>query len=512
MIVNGRILWGALLGACISPPPAQDRRPDGGKPPPPSALEVRPASGVSGTMRVAVALTQPVTLAASDYPVSVSRKNGEPIEVSVSLSPTGTEIGLIPLEPWPKGEVIAIDIGPGFVGTTGEALAMTGTSLEFTTADSGAAGPMSAMAADTATAAMVLRSPSPGEDAPLNLAFISVEVSPPEAAAELEHLFLADDRGSVRADVVASSEDGIVLASLPRFSGPCAPLCPVTTYRVSDGVGGALRTSSTADAVAPVLTSSTVLTIGDQIAIDLALSKPVLLHGSVIDATGMSAPLALPLIAASEIRVDPGALLAPNASYTFTIDGTDLAGNALSTISISVLTPERIEATIDELVPTPLHDWNNSDGTGVAFGPYPGNGAVTSADEWIEIINRSSVAIDLTTSSLVLRKVDAHPTETVLGTLSEAYFGNGGSLTAWGPGEAMVFHPKGAMSKRGFAFELILGPRLLDRVAVGDVDNAVSPSTTPPDSAHEALAKDIEGTWRWCVPNPGDPLPPRDCI
>jgi hypothetical protein len=504
---------------CISPPTPAMRASDAGQVAPPSVVEVRPRYGVAADAPVAVALSEPVMLAGNEYPVSLKRTTGAQVDAKIDLSAAGDEIDLVPILGWPVDEVIEIDIGPGFVSDSGAPLVVSPMALEFDTVSSTTAPAMTAAPPMATTASMIVRSPVPGQQAPYNLAYVSVVVSPASAAQGLQHVDLASEHGRTTAYVVGAG-DGVLLAMLPMSSGPCEPLCPNGLYHVTtegdaiqaiDGPRGEVATSSIADLVPPVLTSSTVLIEGDQLAFDLTFSEPVLLRGMFRTANGTPMPLVLPVVASDEIHIEPGARLMPSSRYTFSIDGVDLANNALSSIEIDAQTPPRIEAQIDQIVPTPLHDWNHSDGSGVPFGPYPGTGTVSSADEWVQLVNLSAQAIDLTTAGLVLRVVDSSTTETALGSISAIYFGDGGSVTSWWPGEAVVFHPKGTMSKRGFAIELILGSRLLDRVSVGDVDNAVSSSTTPPDDAHEALTKTASGDWRWCVPQPGDPVPGNDC-
>jgi hypothetical protein len=519
---SGLLLVGLSLVDCFSPSTSSLARSDGGESAPPSVLEVRPRYDVAPDAMVVVALSEQVMLLGTEIPVSLKRSSGDLVRARAGLSATGSEIELVPYESWPVADVISIEIGAGLVGRSGLSLDTTAEPLEFETV---AASIPSMSAAPTPMAetpvALVVRTPVPGSLAPLNLQFVSVALSPSMDAAHLKHLVLTEEGGRrVMADVVASSAGGMLLAQLPPFRGPCDPLCAAHEYRVSseengivavDGPRGAVLTSTAADVELPTLTSSTTIVRGDQVAIDLAFTEPVLIRGVLGGRDGSVARLTLPLTASRLVRADEGAPLQPDTDYTFSFEGSDLAGNPVRPMRFEVHTLPRIDVAIDEIVAVPMHDWNDSDGIGAPFDPYPGEGEVTSSDQWVELINVSGSPIDLTTSGLALRAIDSSPTETILGTTREAYFGDGGTPTRWWPGEAIVLHPKGTLSRRGFVLEVVLGPRLLDRVAVGDVDRSVSPSTTPPDGRHEALAKDAMGRWLWCVPTPGDPLVSRDC-
>ena len=55
------------------------------------------------------------------------------------------------------------------------------------------------------------------------------------------------------------------------------------------------------------------------------------------------------------------------------------------------------QIVINEIVTDPQQDWNDSEGgDGIPFNNVPGNGTITPTDEWIELLNTGSEAVDLT--------------------------------------------------------------------------------------------------------------------
>lgn len=336
-------------------------------------------------------------------------------------------------------------------------------------------------------------------------------------------MLVSSDAPSARvvAMVEASAADGLLLARLPRFEGPCAPLCPSTRYRIeladipasrSFSAESEIAISSEVDRIAPKITSSTILVQGGRVRVEIAATKAIIARGAAQRVGGDWEALDFPLIASSTVVAEPKQALAPDTDYALRVEVEDLAGNSLAPLNFAVRTPPRIEITINELVPVPFHVWSHGDGAGPPFGPHPGTGSVTSADQWVELVNHSSRAIDLRTAGLVLWTIGRAPKQTILSHTRDLYFGNGGSPEHWGPGEALVFHPKGTMSSRGFVLELTMRDQPLDRISVGGMSDAVARSTSPPDTVHESLARDAAGRFHWCIPNPGDPLPPRQCV
>jgi len=164
--------------------------------------------------------------------------------------------------------------------------------------------------------------------------------------------------------------------------------------------------------------------------------------------------------------------------------------------------PDEVRVQLTEVVPTPLHDWG-SEVDGVGLDGRPGTGAVTDADEWIEVVNVSDRAVDLTQVDLRVRVRDATPVEHDLAASAQLYFGRGGDITRWGVGEPLVLRPRGSMAQRDVTIEIVWGEQVLDRVYLGRTAGADHAGGMPPDLDHEAIARDGD-VWRWCRPSPGE--------
>ncbi len=101
--------------------------------------------------------------------------------------------------------------------------------------------------------------------------------------------------------------------------------------------------------------------------------------------------------------------------------------------------PSRV--LINEIVTWARQDWDDSaGGNGVSFDSVPGSGAFdNSTDEWVELYNASSCAIDLRNHAISF--VDGTPNTYVFGVTVGAQvlrFSVGGSVTDFRPGEYLV--------------------------------------------------------------------------
>jgi hypothetical protein len=510
-----------VCAACLSPPaPTRSSTIDGGIEVAPSIIEVQPDQGVPPDALIAILLSEPAMLAVPEFPIAVRRSTGDPVDSNISFGASGYEIDVRPSPTWPMGDTLEIVIAAGLVGRSGLPLVLPNRPISFSTAvqTSSTTGVDPRPAPLQGPSMLVIRAPTPGTQCPMNLATVTVELSPP---VEIQQIFLVDSATRIPA-VVESSLDGTMLARLPRFAGACAPLCPSTKYRVEvadpsiaiavDGPRGEVMTSTSSDDAPPSVTATSAVFQSEQLIVTIQADEPVLLRGTVRTSSAVFIPLLFPLLPKASVLGSPVGELPSDSEVTIEVSGEDVAGNALADVVMPFHTPARIEVMISEAVPHPLHDWNHSDGVGVPFDDHPGTGAVTSADQWVELVNLSTFPVDLTAAGIVLRVLDETPTDTELDAAPEYYFGDGGSVTSWWPGEALVLHPKGTMSKRGFVLIVVIGDRELDRVGVGDVSGAVSQTTTPPDMAHEALGRTAVGDWKWCLPTPGDPAPDSQCL
>jgi hypothetical protein len=483
----------AIISACWTeqPPAVPDE-------PPPMLIGLRPAANVQAQDAVTISFSAPITLASEGWPITVETPDHRVLPVGVSMTSGGKELWLAPIEGWPPGQRIRVELHAGFVDRAGRPLLLPAESPAFETAIE-----------EVEPNQIAIRYPPVAPPAPLNLRWLALSASNREMLPQ--EVVLERDLQRIVAPVERTTEGGVFLARLPEHRGVCDPLCPGTRY-VIEGVRGEVVTATIADAIPPVLTSTRVVIRGDRVILEVEASEPVLLSARLVAPDGTETAIALPLIASRSVFVAPDTkILSSGGEYLIVTEVEDIAGNALEPFAVGFRAPTLVAAQITEVVPAPIHDWNDSDKTGVAFDAYPGSGPVTDSDEWIEIVNTSSFAIDLAAAGLSVRTLDTSPTETVLDGVAHLYFGYGGSRAAWQPGEALVFRPRGSISQRAFTIELHSGTRRLDSVIVGDVSGADANEGTPPDLDHEALARDPSGVFRWCRPTPGDPLPAQDC-
>ncbi|CAN0479583.1 unnamed protein product, partial [Laminaria digitata] len=122
-----------------------------------------------------------------------------------------------------------------------------------------------------------------------------------------------------------------------------------------------------------------------------------------------------------------------------------------------------------------------------------GLGAVNDNDEWVELVNLSERAVDLLQAGLELRALDGSPSVTPVDAAPALYFGAGGSVRSWKPGEALVVRPRGSLSQRELRLELYGSGALLDTLQIGGVGEADHPGGGLLDTVHEAIARDQHG-------------------
>ncbi|MBK6685162.1 MAG: hypothetical protein IPG45_11900 [Deltaproteobacteria bacterium] len=362
-----------------------------------------------------------------------------------------------------------------------------------------------------------VRAPAPGRTAPTNLRWLYAEAQPTPIGDPVA-LRLIGEGGAIEAEVVRR-EGGQVLAEVQSATGPCRGLCPHTTYQLSsegkvlDLPELMVATGTVADRVAPTLTSTSVFWVGDGIELDVFASEAIVVRGDVRDRHGLNVALISAPLAGAQVRLRPETELPPRAEVSITLFTEDLAGNLGPTIQLTTRTPPRLQVQIQEVVPTALRDWGDTaGGGGVPFDPWPGVGTVSSADEWVELVNRGTEAIDIDQARIELWALDGSPTVTPLAGALATYFGAGGSRRAWWPGEALVLRARGDLSQRGLTLELWAGRRRLDRVQIGSGELEQHAGGSPIDPQRESVARTRSGAWAWCAPTPGDPVPNGDCL
>ena len=136
------------------------------------------------------------------------------------------------------------------------------------------------------------------------------------------------------------------------------------------------------------------------------------------------------------------------ATHTSTITNTPT--RTLTPTNTSTTAPQVV--VINEVVTDPQQDWNDSSGgDGVSFNATVGSGSITDTDEWLELYNAGSTAIDLTSSTGWVLTITDSSTDTLnfLSSTSTAIFvfSNGGSLNNFQAGEYLVIgNPPGTMN------------------------------------------------------------------
>ncbi|NIR52986.1 T9SS type A sorting domain-containing protein [candidate division KSB1 bacterium] len=172
--------------------------------------------------------------------------------------------------------------------------------------------------------------------------------------------------------------------------------------------------------------------LGDRTAVDVYAE---FMNGKVMALTGLS----------------PGQII--------TIDG-----------STSQLAPAIV---INEIVTDPQQDWNDSEaGNDTPFDNVPGSGTGTDTDEWLELYNADSEAVNLEQGDgWTLELLDTTPE--ILNFANpgntEFVFSNGGDLSHFQPGEYLVIgNPPGEINNDIFiVFKNELGA-IVDDVEIGD--------------------------------------------
>jgi hypothetical protein len=469
-----------------------------GLPEPPAVLGLEPREGVPDDQVLTVALSEPVFVS-GDWPIAVVRPGAGSVPCAVESKGSVLEIG--PRPRWPAGASLEVAIGEGIVAEEGAPLAAV--RLPFTT-----------VPPDRPELPVTVRAPVPGDPAPLNLAYVTLAID-----EEASDVALASGAAGEVPLVRDRASGGLARFALPPSRGPCRPLCPETLYEIAapgypiaEGALGRVATGSTADDAPPEVVSLVVLFPGGQPIVEVAAREPIYGEGVAIDANGGAIRLSRPPMPGTILRLEPSSPLAPGALYDVSIRIEDRSANRRALDPFPIATPPAIVVSIGEIVASPLRDWNDSEGGGVPFDESPGFGRVTSTDEWVEIENRSSAAIDLEASGLELRTIDGTPAVTPLAGAPALYFGDGGSRTRWAPGEALVVRPAGSMSASGLVVEIAAGDRILDRVELSGEPGADHLGGPPSDVRYEAVARRAHGGFGWCRATPGDPLPATDCL
>ena len=495
VVVRGVLLLGATITGCLEAPSEA-------RAPPLELLSVDPSQNVPLDQVVHLTFSKAVGPVDADA-VSVRQKGGGEVPRRILRLGDPRILGLAPNPAWPSDAFLEVLVSERLVDDRGRPV-VSNDGFAFRTR---ASGPR--------PAPIVVRGPLVGVRAPANLAWILLASS--DLPTEFELQLESEGGPTISLDVGARS-DSAVLARLAAYRGPCAPLCPGTRYRVRVEGGGTsvvargdVETSTATDRTAPALIGARMEVQGDRLYVDVDSPEPILVLGDIVAETGERFPLALPDRFAPQIRVRTREVLPSGVGLRAELRVVDTALNALETTVGPVRLRPRPQITLQEVVASPLRDWSDSEGGSIPFDGVPGYGSVNDNDEWVELVNQGPEPIDLLDAALELRALDGSPTVTPLAGAPQFFFGNGGTLRRWWPGEALVVRVRGALSQRDLTVELWWGSVLLDQVVFAEAAFADHPGGPPPDAVHESIARDVEQRWRWCVPSPGDPLLSTAC-
>lgn len=425
--------------------------------------------------------------------------DGGPLDPLISIQDDALD--LVPRTAWPEGAV-SIAFEDGDVEDA-EGLPRSVVPVVFTVSSTEPARGLEPE--------LVVRRPVPGSEAPSNLTWISLAGAP----LEVSSVTLMSKQG--RSAVAGSLSEGPGARAFRIQSGPwCEQSCVPDVLRIvapTPGVSGPLgevRTGTAADWTPPFIESVKVSAQPGRLVVDLSTDEPVLADGewNAGDARGGLGATSEPGWKHRLVGSDP----APPALATVRMDirVEDLGGNTSSTVTW-VEMPPPLNIRITELVPAPRRDWGDSKSAGEPFDNWPGGGTVSSADEWVELVNFGGEHLDARGLGLELRCLDGSPATTMLDSAPAARFGDGGSFALWAPGEALVVRTRGDMAQTDLVLELWAGALLLDRVRLGQGPEANHPGGSPPDLDHESVARTVDGRFAWCRPTPGDPSPSSYC-
>lgn len=123
---------------------------------------------------------------------------------------------------------------------------------------------------------------------------------------------------------------------------------------------------------------------------------------------------------------------------------------------------------INEVVVMPRHDW--SDGGGTPYDATPGNGPISSQDQFVELINAGERTLDLTGWTIEL--IDSDPSTTTLG-VENVVLSEGATLRAFAPGDLLVIgDPAGFASTDVHVVLRDDDGQLVDDVEIGGLTEA----------------------------------------
>ncbi len=430
--------------------------------------------------------------------VRVWSEDGEPAAHELKVGPTDRSLILEPVTVWPSGSRMGLQLVEGLVRPDGRVWRVRSSTITLLRSVDPPAGPPRVERA------------VPVGPGPANLKRLGLNA---HGLADDVGLYLDNgrERRPLRVEAGLGGRYRVVRPGVEPLSPGFWWLRSDRPIELGPGSLGSIEVVDGFDRVAPRLQELEAYADVDAIRVRIQADEPYFVRGEVrMVGSEQTVDLTVPpwFLRTGEVVVRTPV---PEVDYAFLLRLVDFAGNERGVPLFVASAAPRMEVEITEIVTTPLHDWGDSEPAGLPFDPFPGRGAVTDTDEWVELVNRSERTVDLTEVSLQLHIVDGTPSVTEVVAAPALYFGAGGRPDAWLPGEAVVVRPRGAMSSREVEIRAVSGGRTLSAVRLG-ADGADHPGGSPPDPVHEAVARGRGGRWRWCVPGPGDPGRGANCV
>lgn len=486
-------LWVVTFGihACFPEPPGLDENLSR-QLAPEILLDIQPRGPVRIDEAVEVRWSSQVLMTKPPVVESASGK----LDVRVESLPQG--VLLNPLPTWPMSSTVSIDFSKS-LSHSGKAVSGR-LSIDFFTG---------ALTDDNEAREGVVRRPVPTTYGPSNLRWLSLA----GIAADVKQVQLQSEYG--RELIADRASSGAPIFSILEAM-VCTLNCLSERYRfleppyMASGPLGEVWTSSISDDTPPYLSDLSVLATPGQLTVELHSSEVVRAGGEWRSLSGWGT-FKLMGEPGMRLRLTQEGQPEPDARVEIILWIEDLAGHRVQTTTMAHMPPE-VNILISEFVSTPQSDWGDSEPNGEPFDAWPGQGTIGSTDEWVELINYGAEPIDLYDMALEIRSIDTSPEVTPVVFAPYLRWGDGGSIHAWRPGEALVVRLRGDMAQTGLTLELWAGALRVDQVIIQKGPEAHHAGGAPPDMVHEALVRVSDQRVQWCRPTPGTPRISLDCV
>jgi hypothetical protein len=252
-----------MLTACFPADP-------GGRPTLTTLIGVSPVREVPLDGAVRLQFSGPIQAAGDVLPVHLRSSRGEVLSFHGVLDEDASSLVLRPVGGWPEATRVSVLVSLGLIGQDGRPVVLPDPPLEFSTVGR------------APERRLELRAPLPSALAPTNLRWLALFVSPE----------LPEQKGTLRGlrsvlPLTLEAAEGLALARLEPGDGPCAPLCPVSVYRIElpgsyvapTAALGEIRTGTVADLAPPAVRVGAVEGLATRLSVELLADEVVLARG-----------------------------------------------------------------------------------------------------------------------------------------------------------------------------------------------------------------------------------------